>query len=143
VTDPEVTRYFMTIQEAVQLVIQAGAIGKSAETLVLDMGQPVRIADVAERLASHAPRPIDIVYTGLLFGEKLHEDLFGRHEVDTRPEHPLVSHVAVLPLDPMDALALDPWGADEETVAAMRTCAFGYGAPEGSRERDSAEGARL
>ena len=58
VTDPDVTRYFMTVEEAVQLVIQAGAIGRSGEALVLDMGEPVRIADVARRLAD-AGRPPD------------------------------------------------------------------------------------
>ncbi len=57
VTDPDVTRYFMTVEEAVQLVIQAGAIGHSGEVLVLDMGEPVRIADVARRLVAEAERP--------------------------------------------------------------------------------------
>ena len=65
VTHPEVTRYFMTVEEAVQLVIQAGAIGGSGEAMVLDMGEPVRIADVAKRLADQADRPIEIAYTGL------------------------------------------------------------------------------
>src|SRR5664280_498355 len=65
VTDPEVTRYFMTIEEAAQLVIQAGAIGDNGEALVLDMGEPVRIADVALQLVAQAPRPVEIVYTGL------------------------------------------------------------------------------
>ena len=77
VTHPDVTRYFMTVEEAVQLVIQAGAIGESGEALVLDMGEPVRIADVARRLADEADRPIEIVYTGLRPGEKLHEVLQG------------------------------------------------------------------
>ena len=61
VTDPDVTRYFMTVQEAVQLVIQAAAIGRDGEALVLDMGEPVRIADVAEQLVSQSPDPIEIV----------------------------------------------------------------------------------
>ncbi len=56
VTDPEVTRFFMTIPEAVQLVIQAGAIGRSGEVLVLDMGEPVRIHDVARRLVAQSER---------------------------------------------------------------------------------------
>jgi FlaA1/EpsC-like NDP-sugar epimerase len=124
VTDPNVSRYFMTVQEAVQLVIQAGAIGQSAETLVLDMGDPVRIADVAERLAAQAPRRIDIVYTGLTHGEKLHEDLFGFDEFDTRPAHPLVSHVNVPRLAEIDALGLDPWGREEQLLSALRSCAF-------------------
>lgn len=99
VTDPDTTRYFMTVEEAVQLVIQAGAVGRDGEALVLDMGEPVRIDDVARRLASQSDRPIEITYTGLRPGEKLHEVLFGAGEVDRRPAHPLISHVAVPPLD--------------------------------------------
>lgn len=100
ITDPNVTRYFMTIPEAVQLVIQAGAIGSDGEVLVLDMGQPVRIAEVAERLISVSRRPIRIVYTGLRPGEKLHEELLGDGEMDIRPRHPLITHAPVPPLDP-------------------------------------------
>ena len=99
VTHPDVTRYFMTVEEAVQLVIQAGAVGRSGEVLVLDMGNPVRINEVAERLASEATETVEIVYTGLRPGEKLHESLFGIGEVDDRPVHPLISHVRVPPLD--------------------------------------------
>lgn len=98
VTHPDVTRYFMTVAEAVQLVIQAAAIGSDGEALVLDMGEPVRIDDVARRLAAQAPRPIKIVYTGLRPGEKCHEVLLGVGEVDVRPAHPLISHVPVPPL---------------------------------------------
>jgi FlaA1/EpsC-like NDP-sugar epimerase len=108
VTHPEVTRYFMTVEEAVQLVIQAGAIGRDGEALVLDMGQPVAIADVARRLAELAEQPVDIVYTGLRPGEKLHEVLLGSDEIDVRPVHPLVSHVGVPPLSPSDARRLEP-----------------------------------
>lgn len=106
VTDARVTRYFMTIPEAVQLVIQAGAIGSDGEALVLDMGTPVRIADVAEQLITLEGRPISITYTGLRPGEKLHEDLFGSGERGVRPVHPMISHVPVppLPLDSLDAL---------------------------------------
>jgi FlaA1/EpsC-like NDP-sugar epimerase len=99
VTDPEVTRYFMTVEEAVQLVIQAGAVGHDGEAMVLDMGEPVRIADVAQRLADQADRTIEIVYTGLRPGEKLHEVLLGVDEDDNRPAHPQISHVPVPPLD--------------------------------------------
>ncbi|MGY2002863.1 polysaccharide biosynthesis protein [Blastococcus sp. SYSU DS1024] len=95
VTHPDVTRYFMTIPEAVQLVIQAGAIGNDGEALVLDMGEPVRIADVAAQLISMEGRPINILFTGLRPGEKLHEDLFGAGERGERPVHPMISHVAV------------------------------------------------
>ncbi|MEU4528815.1 polysaccharide biosynthesis protein [Micromonospora ureilytica] len=109
VTHPEVTRYLMTVQEAVHLVLQAAEIGRDGEALVLDMGEPVRIADLARQMAEQASSAAPIVYTGLRPGEKLHEDLLGSGETDTRPLHPLVSHVTVPPLDPMEASGLDPY----------------------------------
>lgn len=101
VTHPEVSRFFMTIPEAVELVIQAAAIGRPGEALVLDMGAPVRIDDVARQLIDLADRQIPVVYTGLRNGEKLHEDLFGEGEADHRPLHRAISHVSVptLPAD--------------------------------------------
>jgi FlaA1/EpsC-like NDP-sugar epimerase len=115
VTHPEVNRYFMTVDEAVQLVFQAVVVGGSGEVLVLDMGEPVRIADIARRLAAQSARPVDIVYTGLRPGEKLTEDLLGADEVDHRPRHPLVRHAHVKPLDPdeLSGLVLD---GDEATL---------------------------
>ena len=95
VTHPDVTRFFMTVEEAVQLVIQAGAIGGDGEVLVLDMGEPVKIVDVARRLVAEADRSIEIVFTGLRHGEKMHEVLFSDGEADRRPHHPLISHCAV------------------------------------------------
>jgi FlaA1/EpsC-like NDP-sugar epimerase len=95
VTHRGVTRYFMTISEAVQLVIQAGAIGQSGEALVLDMGTPVSIYEVAKQLVSNSGKPIDIEIVGLRAGEKVHEELFGDGEVDVRSSHPLISHVQV------------------------------------------------
>ncbi len=95
VTHPDVTRYFMTVEEAVQLVVQAGAIGESGEAMVLDMGEPVRIADVARRLVDQAERPIEIVYTGLRPGEKLHEVLQGTDEDPQPTAHPLIARVEV------------------------------------------------
>jgi FlaA1/EpsC-like NDP-sugar epimerase len=114
VTHPEVTRYFMTVDEAVQLVLQAAVIGGTGEVLILDMGEPVRIADIARRLSAQSAHPVDIVYTGLRPGEKLAEDLLGIDEVDYRPRHPLVRHAQVKPLDPAELarLAVD-CGADE------------------------------
>jgi len=103
VTDRDVTRFFMTIPEAVQLVIQAGAIGRSGEVLVLDMGEPVRIYDVARRLAAQSENHVDIIFTGLRQGEKLHEELFGEGELDHRPRHRLISHALVPPL-PFDQI---------------------------------------
>ncbi|MEM8905295.1 MAG: aminotransferase class I/II-fold pyridoxal phosphate-dependent enzyme [Actinomycetota bacterium] len=107
VTHPDATRYFMTVEEAVQLVIQAGAVGRDAEALVLDMGEPVRIDEVARRLIAEADRPVEISYTGLRSGEKLDEILLGEGEVDDRPSHPLISHTAVPPLDLADLDGID------------------------------------
>ncbi len=106
VTDPNVTRFFMLIEEAVQLVIQAGAIGQPGEVLVLDMGEPVRIADVAHTLIRRSGRQLDIIYTGLRPGEKLHEDLLGPEETDLRPSHSLITQAYVPPLAPVSAAAL-------------------------------------
>lgn len=100
VTHPEVARYFMTPQEACQLVIQAGAVGHRGEALVLDMGEPVKIVDVARRLAEAAPYPVEIEFTGLRPGEKLHETLVSEGELDIRRSHPLISHVVVPALSP-------------------------------------------
>ncbi|WP_299931006.1 nucleoside-diphosphate sugar epimerase/dehydratase [uncultured Nocardioides sp.] len=98
VVHPDVTRYFMTVEEAVQLVIQAGAIGEDGEVMILDMGEPVKIVDVARQLIAMSGKNIEIVYTGLREGEKLHENLFGGAESDERSKHPLVSHAEVSPL---------------------------------------------
>lgn len=107
VTHPDVTRYFMTIPEAVQLVIQAAAIGDRGEVLVLDMGEPVRIRDVAEQMMDMAGTTVPIEFTGLRPGEKLHEDLLARGEVDVRPRHPLVSQVRVPALPAASAHLFD------------------------------------
>ena len=108
VTHPDVSRYFMTVEEAVQLVIQAGAIGLRGQVLVLDMGEPVRIADVARQLAAAAPRPVDVVFTGLRPGEKLHEQLLGEGENPVASEHPLITAVNVPPLGFDDLLSEVP-----------------------------------
>jgi FlaA1/EpsC-like NDP-sugar epimerase len=123
VTDPAVTRYFMTVREAVQLVVQAAAVGRDGEVLVLDMGEAVSIDGVARRLASQSRRPVQIVYTGLRPGEKLHEDLLAVGERDERPFHPLVSHVPVQPLAPVPALALDPFAPGPDVIDELRRLA--------------------
>jgi len=91
VTDPRMTRYFMTIPEAAQLVIQAGAMAQGGEIFVLDMGEPVMIMDLAEdliRLHGLEPgRDIKIEIIGIRPGEKLHEELFNPNEIMTTTYH--------------------------------------------------------
>jgi FlaA1/EpsC-like NDP-sugar epimerase len=91
ITHPDVSRFFMTIPEAVQLVLQAGAMGTCGETFVLDMGKPVKIVDLARdliRLSGLSEgKDIDIVFTGLKGGEKMHEELFYQNEQAERSDH--------------------------------------------------------
>ena len=91
VTHPDMTRYFMTIPEAVQLVIQAGAMGKGGEVFVLDMGEPIKITRLAEeiiRLSGMEPgKDMEIVYTGVRPGEKLFEEILTTEEVATSTKH--------------------------------------------------------
>ena len=112
VTHRGVTRYFMTISEAVQLVVQAGAIGRTGEILVLDMGKPVNIHDVAEQLVKNSGKPIKIEVVGLRVGEKVHEELFAEGETDERPRHPLISHVAAKPIN-QQSLTINPTDSRE------------------------------
>ncbi|WP_431729176.1 polysaccharide biosynthesis protein [Verrucosispora sp. TAA-831] len=133
VTHPDVTRYLMTVQEAVHLVLQAASIGRDGEALVLDMGEPVRIDDLARRMVAQAASPVQVVYTGLRPGEKLHEDLLGHGEADHRPLHPLISHVTVPALDPLEVSALDPFG-DPGLIVDQLAALCGV-SPGTSRER--------
>lgn len=110
VTHPEVTRFFMTIPEACQLVIQAGGIGRQGEVLILDMGEPVKILDVATRMIATSGKQIDIVFTGLRHGEKLHEELVADGEGDERPFHSKITHAHVRAMSP-EALDHAGWVA--------------------------------
>jgi len=91
VTHPEITRYFMTIPEACQLILQASVLGQGGEIFALDMGEPIRIRDLAEQMirlaGKHAGSDIPIVYTGLRPGEKLFEELFHPQERYTDTAH--------------------------------------------------------
>ncbi|MFG2063056.1 polysaccharide biosynthesis protein [Micromonospora sp. NPDC048871] len=123
VTHPDVTRYLMTVQEAVHLVLQAANIGRDGEALVLDMGEPVRIDDIARRMVEQAASTVEIVYTGLRPGEKLHEDLLGSGESDHRTLHPLISHVRVPVLDPLEVSGLDPFDEPDKVIDQLaRLC---------------------
>lgn len=100
ITHPEVTRFFMTIPEACQLVLQAGALGRPQDVLVLDMGQPVKIIDIANKMIEISGKKIEIVFTGLRPGEKLHEDLYGVEETGELLHHNLISRSFAPPVDP-------------------------------------------
>lgn len=91
VTHPDITRYFMSIPEAAQLVLQAGAMGRGGEIFVMDMGEPVRVLDLARnmiRLAGHTEQEIPIHITGLRPGEKLFEELLTDGETTRATHHP-------------------------------------------------------
>lgn len=132
VTHPEMTRYFMTAREAVQLVIQAGALARCGEVFVLDMGEPVKIVDLARsmiRLSGFEPdEDIEIVYTGIRPGEKLYEELLTSGEGIRATRH---QHIFVARPDEVDATALERliqtigrpgWtAAKEEVIALLRS----------------------
>jgi FlaA1/EpsC-like NDP-sugar epimerase len=137
VTHPDMQRYFMTIPEASQLVLQAGAMGHGGEIFILDMGEPVRIVDLARDLITLSGlRPgfdIDIKFTGVRSGEKLHEQLSTDAEHADKTKHPkiFIGRVAspswsevVRGLD--NVLALADSGSGEQIRAALRAMAPEY-----------------
>ena len=125
VTHPEMRRYFMTIPEAVQLVLQAGAIGKGGEVFVLDMGEPVKVVDLATDLVRlsglEVGRDIEIRFTGARPGEKLYEELFFSAESAEPTDHAKILRAknAVLPpgvgplVHDLIVAALERWADDD------------------------------
>ena len=103
VTHPEMVRFFMTIPEASQLVLQAGAMGKGGEIFILDMGEPVKIVDLARDMISLSGlRPgedVEIVFTGMRPGEKLYEEVATTGENVARTGHPKIFVGTIRPID--------------------------------------------
>jgi FlaA1/EpsC-like NDP-sugar epimerase len=121
VTDPEVTRYFMTVSEAVQLVLQAAVVGESGKALVLDMGQPVPIVQLAQQLIDASGKDVEIVFSGLRPGEKLHEDLFAPGEDSVVTSHELIRGVPVVPVTAEELPDLRSLRSDAQVLDVMTT----------------------
>jgi len=98
VTHPDISRYFMTIGEAVHLVLQAATIGEPGETLILDMGKPIKIDLIAKRMIQASKKSIKITYTGLQKGEKIEESLYSDDENVTTGAHKKIMHARVKPM---------------------------------------------
>lgn len=104
ITHPEATRYFMTISEACQLVLQAGSESSRNSILILDMGEPVRILDIARRMIEMSGKDVPVFFSGLRPGEKLHEDLLASGEEVEASSHPMIWRVPSEELDPQEVL---------------------------------------
>jgi FlaA1/EpsC-like NDP-sugar epimerase len=137
-THPEIIRYFMTIPEAAQLVLQAAALAEGGDLFLLDMGEPVRILDLARQMvrlsglslrdAAHPDGDVEIVCTGLRPGEKLHEELL--IDADAQPtSHPLIYRAHEPGLEPEllwqeleqlgNAISAQDWPAARRTLARL------------------------
>ena len=108
ITDKAATRYFMSIPEACQLVLQAAAQGVEGDIMVLDMGSPVNINDIAARMIELSGKNVAIEYIGLRPGEKLHEDLLSDSESPLPSLHPKILRLKSTPTNPAEVLA-SPW----------------------------------
>ena len=112
VTHPDIVRYFMTIPEAAQLVLQAGLMGRSGQIFVLDMGAPVKIAELAQlmiRLSGKSESEVPIAYTGLRPGEKLYEELLADDETTEPTPHPKLRVARVAPVQAQAAREIEAW----------------------------------
>ena len=118
VTHPNMTRYFMTIPEAVGLVLQTAKIGRGGEVFILDMGEPVKILDMARQmieLSGYKPDvDIEVKITGLRPGEKLFEELCHTDETHTPTEHPRIFQLK----DNQESEEVDEWLAELRAVTA-------------------------
>ena len=145
VTHPEVTRYFMTIPEAAQLVLQAGAMAQGGDVFVLDMGQPVKIMDLAQRMVQlsgltvrdgdHPDGDIEIAVTGLRPGEKLYEELLiGDNPEPTGHQRIMKAHEVCLSWDALQQqLEVLHLAALQDDVVRLKSvlqnCVHGYHSP--------------
>ena len=133
VTHPDVTRYFMTISEAAQLVLQAGTMAEGGDLFLLDMGEPIRIVDLAHRMVAlagltirdeqHPGGDIAIAFTGLRPGEKLYEELLiGDHPMPTAHPRILRAREEHMPWDGMQATlqALQSAALSDDTATIKR-----------------------
>jgi FlaA1/EpsC-like NDP-sugar epimerase len=142
VTHSEMTRFFMTIPEAAQLVVQAGGIGRGGEIFVLDMGEPVRIMDLAQdmiRLSGHEPgRDIEIRLVGIRPGEKLDEELFERWERVASTPGQKIMRATRPPIDAAwleaELSALESLAADGDAAAIVERLAAMVKAPQRAPE---------
>jgi len=119
VTHPDITRYFMSIPEAAQLVMQAGCMGKGGEIFVLEMGAPVKIAELAKdliRLSGLTEDDIRIEFTGLRPGEKLYEELLADHESTLPTPHAKLRVAAARPVDPETMNRIAEWAGQESAI---------------------------
>lgn len=136
VTHPEMTRFFMTIPEAVQLVLQAGAIGETGQVLILDMGEPMKIMDLAKDMIALSglryPEDIDIVFSGLRPGEKMYEELFYGNEKKAQKVHekifcaesePIQARVVKMHIQELERAS---YGSMKEAAAAIRAVVAEY-----------------
>lgn len=140
VTHPDVTRYFMVPEEAVDLVLQAGALGGRGEVIVLDMGEPVKIVELAKRLANELTpgRAPEIRFVGLRPGEKLQEQLIADDEVIIDAPHELLRTIAVPPLDPSLLEELMGERDPELLIKKLQSLAQGSGVPAEAQRAASA-----